>query len=56
MMKTKYVLLVCTFCVLFLTSACAFFTGTDNKENKMNFNKLKNIPGSGAFDGVCWIA
>ena len=22
----------------------------------MNFNKLKNIPGSGAFDGVCWIA
>ena len=24
--------------------------------SKMNFNKLKNIPGSGAFDGVCWIA
>ena len=22
----------------------------------MNLSKLKNIPGSGAFDGVCWIA
>ena len=37
MMKTKFVLLVCTFCALFLTGACASFSGTENKESNMNF-------------------